>query len=336
MCRKTEIVRLSRELIRVPGITGEEILILKKLEKGMRFFLGMKITRIPVDQDRYCLLGRYGCPQIVMSTHVDTVSPGFPFRYCDGWLYGRGACDTRGIMASMLTASSEMLKKNNKRFGLLFVVGEEGHSDGAKAVADYPIRSRYLINGEPTECKMASGTKGALRVIIRVRGRPCHSSVPEYGCSANHVLLDILTEIRQYSWPENKEYGKTLVNIGRINGGEQANVLAEKAEALLMFRLVGSGNVIKETLNKIIQKRAEAEFIFGYEPMSCTVLPGFESMVAGFGTDLPFLSSWGKPILFGPGNIIDAHTMNEKIYVTDLLRASREYQRIVEYVAGSC
>ena len=327
---------LARYLIDVPGVSGSEHHILKRLQNLLKYSLGIQIQRIPVDENRYSLFARFRSPQVVLSSHVDTVSPFCPSTVSHGYLFGRGACDTRGIIAAMLSAGKMLKKKGNRRLGFLFVIGEEDLHDGAKAAADFPTPSRFLVNGEPTECKLATGSKGAMRVIIRTRGTPCHSSAPELGKSAIHVLLDILADIRTQKWPRDPHFGETLVNIGQIEGGGQANVLARSAQALLMFRLSCPSERVKQELLRLVSGRGEIDCISAYEPLKCASFEGFAESVVGYGTDLPFLHSWGIPFLYGPGSILDAHTDQEKISIAQLYQAVGDYQRIVKTLTGNC
>lgn len=334
--RRFDPVSLCRYLIDIPGLSGDETPLLNRLAILLRNDLGMRLQRIPVDGKRFCLFARDRAPLAVLSSHVDTVAPFFATRVLPGKLLGRGACDSRGIIAAMLVAGIIMHKKGKRRFGYLFLPGEENSHDGARAAAEFPTSSRFLINGEPTDCQMALGSKGAMRVLIRTQGRPCHSSVPSCGKSAIDLLLDILNQVRQTVWPESPYFGKTLVNIGTIQGGEQANILAKSAQAVLMFRLACCSDTVKKKLLDLIGVKAELQILSVYEPLRCHSVAGFPTKVVGFGTDLPYLGNWGKPYLFGPGSILNAHSEHENISVPQLYQACRDYQRIITALTGAC
>jgi acetylornithine deacetylase len=291
--------------------------------------LGFSVQTQDISDGRFNILARKGEPKVVLSTHTDTVNPYFPSSEDERYIYGRGACDTKGIIAAMLEAADISLKKGMENFGLLFVVGEEDKSDGAIAANTLPNQCKYLINGEPTENKMATGTKGVIRLKITAHGKACHSAYPERGESAIEKLLDILQDIRAMELPDHPLLGRTTNNIGVIKGGIQANVIPPEAEAILMTRVVTSTQEIRDQLSTVIGNRADADFYFKYEPVLTKVLPGYPTMVASYGTDIPFLNNWGEPILFGPGSILDAHTANEKIDKRQLEEAIHHFVDMV-------
>ncbi len=231
----------------------------------------------------------------------------------------------------MLNAAQQLLKEGTRYrdFGMLFVVGEEGQSDGARAANRIPNNCKWLINGEPTENKMAAGSKGALRVKLTTKGKACHSAYPQMGESAIDKLLDILGDVRKTKWPVHETFGPATCNIGMLSGGIQPNVVAPEAEAQLMFRVVSSTENIKKILTEKVKNRGELDFYFGYEPVKTYVPEGFESMIAAYGTDIPFLTAWGTPLLFGPGSILDAHTAKEKISRAQIHEAANQYARII-------
>ncbi len=322
------IFQLTRRLIEIASPTnseGEMMIFLKKYLHD----LGLTIKTQDISPGRFNILAFKGDPLAVFSTHTDTVNPYFPFSEDDLAIYGRGACDTKGIIAAQLKAAEILLEQNINHFGLLFVVGEEDKSDGAIAANKLANRCRYLINGEPTENKMATGTKGVIRLRISAHGKACHSAYPHLGESAIEKLLDILNDIRNLRLPSHPLLGDTTTNIGVIQGGIQANVIPPEAEAVLMVRIVTSTREIRDILTRTIAGRGEADFYFHYEPALTRVLPGYPTMVASYGTDIPFLTNWGEPILFGPGSILDAHTAHEKIAKRQLEEAVHHYVEIM-------
>lgn len=323
-----DVLELTRKLIKIQSTTGEEgeimVFLSVYLEK-----MGFQVTKQTVEKDRFNILAVVGEPRVVLSTHTDTVPPYFPLSEDEEYIYGRGACDTKGIIAAQIKAAELLLKQDIRNFGLLFMVGEEEKSDGAAAANTIPNTCRWLVNGEPTANKMAVGTKGALNIKLTVRGKACHSAYPEQGESAIDKMLDILTDINQVQWPVHERLGATTCNIGVISGGIQPNVLAPHAEAQLMFRVVTSTNDIKEQLRRVVGARGELDFYFACEPILTHVLEGFPTMIAAYRTDIPFLTNWGKPLLLGPGNILDAHSPGEKIAKTQILEAVEHYADII-------
>ncbi|MGD9899846.1 MAG: M20/M25/M40 family metallo-hydrolase [Calditrichaceae bacterium] len=323
------LFELTRKLIEIKSITGEEAEIIGFLSEYLNG-RGFDIRLIPVNGERSNILAFKGEPRVILSTHTDTVLPYIPYSEDDSYFYGRGACDTKGIIASQIKASEMLLSGGFTNFGLLFVVGEESISDGAISANKIENNCRWLVNGEPTENKMAIGSKGSLRVKLTVKGKAAHAAYPEHGESAIEKLLDIFNDIRKEYFPKHELLGATTYNIGTISGGIQANVIPPFAESLLMFRIVSSVADVKQILEKIVNKRAKLEYIFECEPVLTKTLPGYETMVASYTTDIPNLNNWGKPVLFGPGSILDAHTNHEKISKKELADAVELYYEIVK------
>jgi len=271
---------------------------------------------------------RRGEPDVVLSSHTDTVPPYIEFSEDEQNIYGRGACDAKGIIAAMVAAAESLLAANVADFGLLFVVGEEAGSAGARAANDLANRSRYLINGEPTESKLALGSKGALRAALKTTGRAAHSAYPHMGESAIDKLLDILADLRRMKMPADSTLGATTLNIGLIKGGVATNVLAPAAEAELLFRIVTNADAVKQLFESTVNGRAAIDYSFACDAVLMQPLDGFETEVVAFTTDIPLLGNWGTPLLFGPGSILDAHTAHEKISKSELLQAVEVYARM--------
>jgi acetylornithine deacetylase len=257
-------------------------------------------------------------PDVVLSTHMDTVPPYFGSREDDEFIYGRGTCDAKGIIAAQVTAA-ERLREAGVKVGLLFVVGEERDSAGAKVANQSPKGSKFLINGEPTDNRLALATKGALRVELRSSGRMAHSAYPELGESAIDKLLEALHDVQALSLPIEPEIGSSTLNIGLIEGGRAPNVIADKAEAHLLIRTVGPSQEVKDLILKAVGDRAKVTFSLDLSYVRMRKMGNLPTMVAKFATDIPTLTNWGEPFLLGPGSIHVAHTPDEKISKKELL-----------------
>jgi acetylornithine deacetylase len=263
-------------------------------------------------------------PQVVFSTHMDTVPPFIPSSEDHENIYGRGTCDAKGIIAAQI-AACQRLRKEEAAVGMLFVVGEERDSLGAKVANESAPGSRFLINGEPTENKIAVASKGALRVQLTASGRMAHSAYPELGESAIEKLLTAIERLRALELPVNPEVGPCTMNIGIIEGGRAPNVIADHARAHLLYRLVGPSEPLKTQITAAVAGLAEAEFVLEIPFVKLRTVSGIESMVAKFTTDIPWLSQWGTPVLIGPGSIHVAHTEREFISKKQLHEAADLY-----------
>jgi acetylornithine deacetylase len=250
-------------------------------------------------------------------------------------LYGRGACDAKGIAAAMLVAADNLVKAGENRIDLLFVVGEEAGSDGARAANNLQATSRFLVNGEPTESKLASGAKGSLRVTVRTRGREAHSAYSHLGESAIEPLIKLLPTIHDLPLPSDPVLGETTANIGLIRGGTGANIVPSNAEAELMIRLVGDVKPMKEMITKWAKGRAEIEFGSHIPAMRFHIVDGFEVAPMAYTSDIPLLPRWGRPLLFGPGSIHVAHTPDEYIDVNELRASVDAYERIARQLLAT-
>lgn len=291
---------------------------------------GWMVRRIPVSPGRDAIHATATPePMVTLSTHLDTVPPYLPPRVEGSRLYGRGACDAKGIAAAMWCAA-ERLRASGFPVGLLLVIGEETSHDGAAAANLVPTSSRVLINGEPTESTLAVGTKGALRVTVRCTGRAAHSAYPELGRSATRDLVHLLATLDELALPSDPLLGATTVNIGHLSGGVADNVIAPWAEARLMARLVTPAEPVLERLREWawVGARAEVEAGVTVPPVRLGTLPGFPTSVAAYATDIPALTAWGTPYLFGPGSIHVAHTLDEHIEVDELRAAVDAYERL--------
>lgn len=319
---------LIKQLIQIESVSGNEQQIADFVFNYLRK-LGFTVEFQDVCNGRKNIYARIGEPQLVLSTHMDTVAPFIDFSEDEQYIYGRGSCDAKGIMTAQISAADKLLNEGYENFGLLFVVDEEEISQGAVQANKIPNRSRYIINGEPTGNKLAVGSKGSLRFKIITEGKAAHSAYPETGESSIEKLLDTLNDLRKISLPNHRILGKTLINIGTIKGGIQANVIPPQAEALLLMRIVSSVKDIKSLIEKTVNGRGNIKYLSDNEPVFTQVLDGYETMVAAYTTDIPKLNNWGKPILFGPGNILDAHSTHEKISKEQLIDAVDMYRDMV-------
>jgi acetylornithine deacetylase len=272
-------------------------------------------------------------PDVVLSTHMDTVPPFLPSSEDDLYLYGRGSCDAKGIIAAQV-AAAERLREAGAAVGLLFVVGEERDSAGARVANLHPKGSRFLINGEPTDNRLALASKGALRAEIEAHGTMAHSAYPELGDSAVHKLVQALDRLLDLELPVVEGVGPSTLNIGVIEGGRAPNVIADAASAQVLVRLVGSSEGTRQAIEQAVAGLAEVEFTLEIPFIRMRQVEGLETMVAAFTTDIPALSNWGEPLLLGPGSIHVAHTPFEKIAKQELLEAVDLYYEVARRLVG--
>jgi acetylornithine deacetylase len=314
---------LTRRLIDIPSVTGDELAVGEFLAQYLEQ-LGYRVERQEVAKDRFNVIATTeATPQFVFSTHMDTVPPFIESSEDEEFIYGRGSCDAKGIIAAQIFAAQRLRDGGMNHVGLLFTVDEELGSLGAQAANKHPLarECRFLINGEPTDNRLAVGTKGSVRVIITTEGRAAHSAYPEAGESAIEKLLDILHDIRACEWPENSFFGTTTCNIGVLTGGTRPNVIADKARAELQIRLGIDIEHVKSVLDDVVGTRGRLEYSSAHNPVRLFSVPGFNECVVRFTTDVPYLSEWGKPLLLGPGSILDAHTDHERISKRELEQA---------------
>jgi len=264
---------------------------------------------------------------VVLSTHMDTVLPSVPMREDETYLYGRGSCDAKGIAAAQIAAAERLAARGERRVGLLFVVGEELNGDGAKAAAALEPKGRYLINGEPTDNRMALGHKGMLRVLVIGHGTAAHSAYPEEGESAIDKVLDALQRIRALTLPTDETLGPCTLNIGTITGGVAPNVIPADCRAHLFFRTVAPWEPLLAAVREAAGDRVEIAVAHTAPAVHLRVLPGFETTVVRYGTDLPWLEPWGERFLMGPGSIKVAHTDHECVAKRELEEAVGLYER---------
>jgi acetylornithine deacetylase len=325
------LIQLTRELIDIPSPTGEEMEVCHFLHSFLKV-LGYQVQLQEIVPNRANVIATAGeLPRVVLSTHMDTVSPHIGSSEDREYLYGRGACDAKGIIAAQIFAAQRLRAERINEVGLLFTVDEEAGSEGAAAANHHPLASscQFLINGEPTNNKLALGSKGSIRMRIKAEGRAAHSAYPECGESAIEKLLDVLADIRKCNWPKDDYFGETTCNIGTIRGGVGPNVIPAHAEADLQIRLTTPAAPLKLMLEDVVGVRAQLNYLSVSEPVRMLAVEGFEQSIVRFTTDIPHLTNWGRPLLLGPGSILDAHTTHERIARSELSQAVDLYTRLV-------
>jgi acetylornithine deacetylase len=335
-------IRFTRQLCEIESTTYHE----GAVGDFLADFLGARgwaVEKTPVDQPRENAGGgpRWNVyagtagerPDLVFSTHMDTVPPYIPFREDEEFLYGRGVCDAKGILAAQV-AAAEALRAMGFRIGMLFVAGEERDSAGAIAANLTPRGSRFLINGEPTDNRLALASKGALRAAFKSTGKMAHSAYPELGESAVHKLIEVLAKVLTMPLAELEGIGPSTLNIGQIHGGHAPNVIADKAEAQVLVRTVTDSGPVRAQLTEIAGDKAEVEFTLDTPFVRLRAVEGLPTMIAKFSTDIPQLSNWGEPLLLGPGSIHVAHTPFEKLAKKELLEAVELYIKVAKQLLG--
>ena len=328
------LFKLVRQLIDIPSVTGEEgpvgLFIAEHLENA-----GFWPTLQEVEKGRfniYAKASQESDPEIVFCTHLDTVPPFYPSSEDESHIHGRGACDAKGIVGAMIVAAERLKAEGLDRVALLFVVGEELDSLGAKFANRLEIGSRYVVVGEPTDNQLAVGHKGSFKFVLRAKGKSAHSAYPELGDSAVDRLINTLNRIRSEDWGDSGVLGSATVNIGTLVGGVAANVVPAAAEARIYVRVVGEVSIVQCKLERLLgdDPNLSYEVISKNDAVFCRTLPGFETLSVSFGTDIPSLENFGEPLLIGPGSIEEAHTDHEKIGKGALRESVEIYCRVVE------
>jgi acetylornithine deacetylase len=329
-------IAITRELVALETPTGNEGPATSFMA-GLLDRMGYRVVRQTVSPGRENLYAYREPPVLVFSTHLDCVPPYLPLKEDAKHLYGRGTCDAKGLAAAMLSAAESLAAQGERRIGLLFVVGEENGSDGAKAAAALEPKGRFLINGEPTENRLSIGQKGSLKMVVEASGRAAHSGYPDLGESAILLLLDALERLRHFPLPSDPLLGTGTLNIGRLEGGVAPNVIAAAARAELLFRTVGPTAELQRALAECagpgvrVSFPVELPFCKNAAPSP----PGWETTVVSYASDLPFHASWGAGYQLGPGSITVAHTADERIEKAALLHGAELYVRLARELLGS-
>src|SRR5215813_1761618 len=336
MLHSMDLVAFTRSLVDIDSTTGSEgqagEFLLQRLQR-----LGFVAEKMPVETERFNVFATWPeqpRPEIVFSTHMDTVPPFISSSEDEERIYGRGSCDAKGIIAAQVAAAIK-LRGARIDVGLLFLVGEERDSLGAKVANQNPRGSKFLINGEPTENRMAVASKGALRVELTATGKMAHSAYPELGESAINKLIVALHRLQQMQLPSDPEMGPCTLNIGNIDGGRAPNVIADHARAQLLYRLVGPTENLRREIIATVADLAKVEFTLEIPAVRLRTFEGFPTMVAAFTTDIPALSNWGQPILIGPASIHVAHTEAEYLDKKQLNNAVESYCAIAKKLTGA-
>jgi acetylornithine deacetylase len=327
-----DLVSLTRALVDIDSTTGREGQAGRWLSRYLRR-AGYAVVEQPVDQHRFNVMATAGTapgtPAVVFSTHFDCVPPFFPSRVEGDRLHGRGACDAKGILSAQVAAADRLRRAGETRVGLLFVVGEERGSDGARIANEAANGCRFLIDGEPTDNRLGLATRGILRLKLRTAGRAAHSSFPELGESAIDKLIDALVALRSIALPADPVLGRTHYSVGLISGGVAPNVISPAAEAEVMFRTVSEGAAIRTAI-AALEPAVQIEHVLEVPPVRLVTVPGFDTAVFPYTTDIPFLERWGQPLLFGPGSIHSAHTADESVSIAELDAAVGHYVTIAK------
>ena len=324
-------VSLARLLIDIDSTTGREGEVAATLARYLRQ-RGYSVLEQPLKDARSNVIAAVGEPRVVFSTHFDCVPPFFPSRVEGDSLYGRGACDAKGILAVQVAAAERLRAQGETRIALVFVAGEERGSDGAVAANQIDSESKYLINGEPTDNRLGSATRGVLRVRLKAAGRAAHSGYPELGESAIEKLLDVLISMREATWPDDETLGTTHYTVGLVSGGVAPNVVPPIAEAEVFFRTVGSHDEVRQVLQQVVRDRVVIEEVIEVPPVRLQTVSGFDTAVFAYTTDIPLLSNWGAPLLLGPGSIHVAHTDHEHVRLAELEQAVDLYMKLARHL----
>ena len=324
-----ELFHLTRQLVDIESISGNEKNVAVFLGDYLRK-LGAEVELEEAEPNRPNVMACWGKPDVVLSTHIDTVPPFFPSREDDEFIHGRGSCDAKGIVSAQVEAAKQLLADGVRDVGLLFLVGEERNNAGAICANKRQPGSRYLINGEPTENIMATGTKGVLRLEFEATGRMAHSAYPHLGESATEKLVEALYLLRDVEMPEDAMLGKTTYNIGVMSGGVAPNVIPGSARAEVMFRIVSPADKLRKAVEQKVRGLVNVKEVLQIPAVRLGTMEGFETAVMAFCTDIPALTNWGTPFLLGPGSIHVAHTDHEHIAKADLVQAAEIYVKMVK------
>ena len=323
-----DVIELTRALVDIPSVTGDEDGVADFIASCLRG-LGFDVREQVVEGRRRNVLGLLAAqPRVIFCTHMDTVPPFIPSSEDDIYLYGRGAGDAKGCLAAMTRCAAELKDEGGAEVGLLFVVGEETDSIGAKKANELGLEPEFTVVGEPSENMLGFGHKGLMMVEIKASGRAAHSGYPHLGASAVEKLLDVLAQVRTLDFDDDPRWSKTLVNIGRIEGGVAHNVIPESASATVSLRVGTNWRRVEEKLTAFAGGGVDIKVLSAAEPQVLFTLPGYEEVVLPYGTDIPYLAHFGKKLLLGPGSGETAHTLNDRVAKRELREAVRIYKKL--------
>ena len=330
-----DVAAFTRELVDIQSVTGDEGPVGNFLFRELTG-MGYQAQKITAEMERcnvWATAPEQPHPKVVLSTHMDTVPPFIPSWEDSTCIYGRGSCDAKGIIAAQI-AAAERLRTEGIHVGLLFLVGEERDSLGARVANEKPPGCQFLINGEPTDNRVAVASKGALRAEVTARGKMAHSAYPELGESAIDKLIEALSRLLAMKLPALEGIGPSTLNIGLIEGGRAPNVVPDRAKAQLLYRLVGPSDDLRREIREAVGDLVRVDFTLEIPFVRLRSLDGLPTMVAAFTTDIPSLNNWGEPLLLGPGSIHVAHTEGEYVEKKELDRAVELYCEITKRLIG--
>jgi acetylornithine deacetylase/succinyl-diaminopimelate desuccinylase-like protein len=299
--------------------------------------------------------------RILLAPHLDTVPPAtekqlMPQKKGDR-LFGRGACDTKGSVAAMLSAVCALAKSRNRprETEIIFVglVDEEAGQAGSRALAKSSLKADLAIVGEPTSLRVVTAHKGNVWFQLETRGRSAHGSRPELGHNAiqdmarivNAIETDYAAFLRKRRHPL---LGFPTVNVGTIRGGTQPNIVPDSCIISVDRRTLPGeteAGVTRELMNFLKSKKLHATFTTGRQapcrPMETDArLPVVRQFLQSIGQrklfgvnyfcDAAILAEGGIPsVVFGPGDIAYAHTPDEWIPLDSLERAKEMLVRFL-------
>ncbi len=327
-------VTLARALVEIPSPSGDEAAVVRHVATVLRN-LDLRVEQQQVASNRFNLVATTtSAPRVVFACHLDTVPGEIEAHDDDTHVYGRGAADAKGAAAVQLAAAAKLLESGETRIGLLFTVDQEMNALGAREANAHPVAEQcaFLIGGMPTGGKLATGTKGSLRIRLSTKGKEAHSAHPENGDSAIVRLLDALTALRTATWPSSTQLGETTLNVGVIAGGTRANVVPGSAYADVQLRLVTPAASVEAQVRELVGPDVDIEVLAASDPLALFTPEGFETTSVRFTTDLPYLDKWGTPLLLGPGSILVAHTDGERIAKADLTACVDGYVRLTQHL----
>jgi len=317
---------LLKKLIQIPSISGQENAVGKYLF-NLLTKCGFETKKYPVKKDRYNVVAKIGNPKIYLSAHMDTVAPVLEYRETKTQIFGRGSCDTKASIATMITAAINAKKQGIKNIGLIFTVGEESTLDGAKAIVKSKINIPFVIVGEPTSMEIVNGHFGILVIKISAKGKSSHSSRPEKGINAINILLETINKVKGISL-----YSETLMSLVQINGGIADNIIPDEANAVFSFRISPKDNNNYPKIFKSFEtKNLKVSILQEVKPISCKV-PKELSFIKIIRTVKYFteLSFYKNGVVLGPGDIQYAHGKEEMIEKKELSKAVNIYTKTLE------
>lgn len=332
-----DVLELTKKLINIPSISGDEAQICTFLE-NLLSTLGWKVERQEVAEGRHNLWVKspeVPSPALVFNSHMDTVPPFFPCRENEEWIYGRGACDTKGSMAAQIFAAESLRQQGVHQVGLLLVVGEEEDHIGARLAGSWPKKPRAVIVAEPTEGRLVTSQKGMLRLRLESRGQPGHSGYPESGSSAWEPLLTTLHKLQKEPWPVHPSHGATTLNMGQVTSPNAANVISDFAAAELVFRVSTKAEDVLKRVRELLESDVDLEVMVSSDPLELDTVDGFPTTAVAYHTDLPYFDFAEKKYLWGAGSILYAHTMEERVRKSELISAVTSYQKLAHKVLSS-